>query len=82
MDNLEHYLNQVCHSIGGPRSLRQHIRQELREHIQDAVAEHKAAGQFRCRRSQPRIGCSARFQESQIGRTITPPSTTPDHRLR
>ena len=44
MDKLEQYLDQVCHGIGGPRSLRQHIRQELREHLRDAAAEHKAAG--------------------------------------
>jgi hypothetical protein len=44
MDKLEHYLDQVCRGIGGPRSLRQHIRQELREHLRDAAAEHKVAG--------------------------------------
>jgi hypothetical protein len=44
MDKLEHYLDQVCRSIGGPKSLRQHVRQELREHLLDAAAEHKAAG--------------------------------------
>src|SRR6266478_9917627 len=44
MDKLEQYLDQVCRGIGGPRSLRQHVRQELREHLRDAVAEHKAAG--------------------------------------
>ncbi len=44
MDKLEQYLDQVCRSIGGPRSLRQHVRQELREHLLDAVAQHKAAG--------------------------------------
>jgi hypothetical protein len=44
MDKLERYLDQVCRSIAGPRSLRQHIRQELREHLLDAAAEHKAAG--------------------------------------
>jgi hypothetical protein len=44
MDKLEHYLDQVCRSVGGPRSLRQHIRQELREHLRDAAAEHRAAG--------------------------------------
>jgi hypothetical protein len=44
MDKLEQYLDQVCRSIAGPRSLRQHIRQELREHLLDAAAEHKAAG--------------------------------------
>jgi hypothetical protein len=44
MDKLERYLDQVCRSIGGPRSLRQHIRQELREHLRDAVAEYQAAG--------------------------------------
>jgi hypothetical protein len=44
MDKLEHYLNQVCRGIGGPRRLREHLRQELREHLLDAVAEHKAAG--------------------------------------
>jgi hypothetical protein len=44
MDKLEHYLDQVCRSVGGPRSLRQHLRQELREHLQDAAAEYRAAG--------------------------------------
>src|SRR5205823_4108950 len=44
MDKLEQYLDRVCRSIGGPRSLRQHVRQELREHLRDAVAEHRAAG--------------------------------------
>jgi len=44
MEKLEQYLDQVCRSIGGPRSLRQHVRQELREHLLDAVAQHKAAG--------------------------------------
>src|SRR5262245_18462758 len=44
MEKLERYLDQVCRSIGGPKSLRQHVRQELREHLLDAVAQHKAAG--------------------------------------
>jgi hypothetical protein len=44
MDKLEQYLDRVCRGIGGPRCLRQHVRQELREHLLDAVAEHKAAG--------------------------------------
>jgi hypothetical protein len=44
MDKLERYLDQVCRGIGGPRSLRQHIRQELREHLLDAVADHVRAG--------------------------------------
>jgi hypothetical protein len=44
MDRLEKYLDQVCRSIGGPRELRQHVRQELREHLLDALAQHKAAG--------------------------------------
>jgi hypothetical protein len=44
MDKLERYLDQVCRGIGGPRSLRQHVRQELREHLTDAAAEHRAAG--------------------------------------
>jgi hypothetical protein len=44
MDMLEQYLDQVCRRIGGPRSLRQHVRQELREHLLDAMAGHKAAG--------------------------------------
>src|SRR5947199_4921589 len=44
MEKLEQYLDQVCRGIGGPRALRQHVRQELREHLLDAVAEHKAAG--------------------------------------
>jgi hypothetical protein len=44
MDKLEQYLDQVCRGIGGPRSLRQHVRQELREHLLDAAADHRAAG--------------------------------------
>jgi hypothetical protein len=44
MDKLEEYVDQVCRRIGGPRTLRQHIRQELREHLGDAAAEHRAAG--------------------------------------
>ncbi len=44
MDKLEKYLDRVCRSIGGSRSLREHVRQELREHLLDAVAGHKAAG--------------------------------------
>ena len=44
MDKLESYLDQVCRGIGGPRSMRQHVRQELREHLLDAAAEYKAAG--------------------------------------
>lgn len=44
MDRLEQYLDQICRSIGGPKSLRQHVRQELREHLLDAAARHKAAG--------------------------------------
>ncbi len=44
MDKLEQYLDQVCRSIGGPRAMRQHVRQELREHLRDAVAQHQAAG--------------------------------------
>jgi hypothetical protein len=44
MDKLEQYLDRVCRNIGGPKSLRQHVRQELREHLLDAVAEHKASG--------------------------------------
>jgi hypothetical protein len=44
MDQLEHYLDQVCRGLGGSRSLRQHVRQELREHLLDAAAEHRATG--------------------------------------
>jgi len=44
MDKLEHYLDQVCWGVGGPRSLRQHLRAELREHLQDAAAAYRAAG--------------------------------------
>jgi hypothetical protein len=44
MDELERYLDQVCRSMGGPKSLRQHVRQELREHLLDAAAAHRAAG--------------------------------------
>ncbi|HVJ83310.1 MAG TPA: permease prefix domain 1-containing protein [Planctomycetia bacterium] len=44
MDRLDAYLEKVCRSIGGPRALRQHVRQELREHLVDAAARHEAAG--------------------------------------
>ena len=44
MDKLEQYVDQVCRSIGGSRSLRQHVRQELREHLLDAAAQHRSAG--------------------------------------
>src|SRR5581483_1347846 len=44
MDKLERYLDRVCRSIGGPRALRQHVRQELREHLLDAAVRYKAAG--------------------------------------
>jgi|SRR5947209_9203292 len=44
MDKLERYLDRVCRGIGGPREMRQHIRQELREHLLDAADRHKAAG--------------------------------------
>jgi HAAS domain-containing protein len=44
MDKLEQYVEQVCRHIGGPRAMRQHVRQELREHLRDAVAQHRAAG--------------------------------------
>ncbi|HEX4590964.1 MAG TPA: permease prefix domain 1-containing protein [Gemmataceae bacterium] len=44
MDKLERYLDQVCRGIGGPREMRQHVRQELREHLLDAAAKYKVAG--------------------------------------
>ena len=44
MEKLELYLDQVCRSLGGPRAMRDHVRQELREHLLDAIAQHKAAG--------------------------------------
>jgi hypothetical protein len=44
MDKVDRYLDQVCRGIAGPRSLRQHIRQELAEHLRDAAGEHQAAG--------------------------------------
>src|SRR5262249_40505565 len=40
----ERYLDEVWRRMGGPRPLRQHVRQELREHLMDAAAEHQAAG--------------------------------------
>ena len=44
MDRLDSYLNQICWSIGGPKALREHVRQELRAHLLDAVEQHKTAG--------------------------------------
>lgn len=43
-DRLEEYVRRVCRSLGGPRAMRDHVRQELREHLLDAAAEHRAAG--------------------------------------
>ncbi|MFT3881688.1 MAG: permease prefix domain 1-containing protein [Gemmatales bacterium] len=45
INQLEQYLQQVCKSMGGPRALRDHVRQELREHLLDAAAQHQASGQ-------------------------------------
>jgi hypothetical protein len=47
MDKLEQYLEQVCRGVGGPRSLRQHIRDELRAHLSDAIDEHVSHGMTR-----------------------------------
>jgi hypothetical protein len=44
MDNIEHYLDQVCRSIGGSKSLHQYLREELREHLLEAIERHIAAG--------------------------------------
>src|SRR3954447_3231103 len=44
MEKLERYLDQVCHSMGGPKSMRQHLRQELREHLLDLAAQHRTHG--------------------------------------
>ena len=44
MDRLDSYLNQICWSIGGPKALREHVRQELRAHLLDAMEQHKTAG--------------------------------------
>jgi hypothetical protein len=44
MEKLERYLDQVCRSLGGPRAMRQHVRQELREHLLDAAAQHRSSG--------------------------------------
>lgn len=44
MDPLERYLDSICRSIGGPRSLREHVRRELRGHLLDARDQHTAEG--------------------------------------
>jgi hypothetical protein len=44
MDRLEQYVDRICRRLGGPRSMRAHVRQELKEHLQDAAAEHEGAG--------------------------------------
>jgi hypothetical protein len=44
MEKLDQYLDRVCRGIGGPRSLRKHVRQELREHLLDAIARYQEAG--------------------------------------
>jgi len=44
MNKLEHYLQQVCRSMGGPKALREHVRQELREHLLDAISQHQTSG--------------------------------------
>ena len=44
MDKLEQYLDRVCRGLGGPRSLRLHLRRELREHLRDAVEQYVESG--------------------------------------
>lgn len=44
MTRLDRYLDEVCRGVGGPRALRQHLREELREHILDAAAEYQSSG--------------------------------------
>lgn len=44
MEKLEQYLDHICRHLGGSRSMRSHVRQELREHLLDAVTEHRASG--------------------------------------
>lgn len=44
MDRIEHYLDQVCLSVGGPEELRRHLRQELREHLQELMDDYIATG--------------------------------------
>ncbi len=44
MNKLDQYLHRVCRSMGGPKELREHVRQELREHLIDAASQHQAGG--------------------------------------
>lgn len=44
MNELEEYLDKVCRPLGGAKSLRRHVREELREHLLEAAEQHQAAG--------------------------------------
>lgn len=44
MDKLEQYLELACRGIGGPRAMRQHLREELRQHLNDAIEDHVVQG--------------------------------------
>lgn len=44
MNEIDRLLDQICHGVGGPRSLRLHLREELREHLEDSVVALKASG--------------------------------------
>lgn len=44
MNELEQYLDRVCRPLGGSKSLRRHIREELREHLLAAVEQHVGEG--------------------------------------
>src|SRR5437868_173560 len=67
MDKLERYLDDVCRGIGGPRALRQHVRQELREHLLDAAAQHKAAGLTEDRALEQALADFGRPEEVRSG---------------
>jgi hypothetical protein len=44
MNELERYLDRVCRTLRGSRSLRRHVREELREHLLEAIERHEARG--------------------------------------
>ena len=47
MNDIDRYLDQACHQITGPDSLRAHLRKELKEHLEEAIDAMVAEGMTR-----------------------------------
>ncbi|MHC4715199.1 MAG: permease prefix domain 1-containing protein [Planctomycetota bacterium] len=47
MDEIDRIVERVCRSVGGSRSLRRHLREELRAHFEEAVEAYIGEGRSR-----------------------------------